>query len=293
MAKQLVIFGGSGLVGSRFIELNKNNFQIISPSANEVDILDKDQVQKSLEKSDCDVVINFAAFTDVEGAENQKDDLDGICYRVNVLGPKNIAEVCKSLNKHLIQISTDYVFDGTKETAPYTEEDKPNPVNWYGKTKYLGEQSITDCSCPVTIVRICMPFSAFYELKKDIARFFLGQLKNGLEINAITDQRVTPTYVDDIAHALGILSERKPGGIYHVCSKSNTTTFGFAEMIAEAFELNKSLVKKISLEDFSKGKKAKLLKNSWLDSTKFRKEFGEEILHTIEEGVNLFKQNIK
>lgn len=290
---KIVIFGGSGLVGSRFIELNENNLEIVAPLANEVDILDKDKVQSFLERQDsCDAVVNFAAFTNVERAENQKEDERGICYKVNAVGPKNIAEICKDLNKHLVQISTEYIFDGSKADSAYKEDDKPNPINWYGQTKYFGEKFVLESSCSSTIVRISMPFSAFYGLKKDIARFFLDQLKQGNVINAVEDQNITPTYVYDISGSLSVILERKAKGIYHVCSKNSTTPFEFAKLIAKTFGLDETLIKPVSFKEYNKDKVAKLLKNSWLDSGKFTQEFGGESLHLIEESVSLFKDNV-
>lgn len=290
--KKVLVFGGSGLVGSKFIQLNEDNYEIKAPLVTEVDILKKDQLVRLIGDFNPEVIINFAAFTNVEEAEKQKDNKAGICYLINVIGAKNVAEVAKEFNKRLIHISTEYVFDGTKSENPYTEADQPNPINWYGETKYFAEQAVLQTKANALIMRICMPFSAFYELKKDVARFFLEQLRNGQEIKAITDQKITPTLVDDIADALRIFIESSRLGIYHVCSTNTTTPFEFAKLIAGAFGLEASLVKPIAFDEYNKAKQAKLLKNSWLDSTKFRKEYGENILHTIEENIQIFKQTV-
>lgn len=289
---RVLIFGGSGLVGSKFINLYSKNFDISAPDASSVDILNKDQVTKVTQEFNPDVVINFAAYTQVEQAESQKDDQNGICYLINAIGAKNVAQVVKEFDKKLIHISTDYVFDGTKLWSPYTEEDKPNPINWYGQTKYFGEQFILGSGCLATIVRICMPFSAFYEIKKDIARFFLEKLQKGEEIKAIEDQRITPTLVSDIAAALKILIEADPNGFYHVSSTDSVSPLEFAKTIAETFKLNYSLISPISFDEYNKTKRAKMLKFSWLNPTKFEQEFGEGILHTIEEGLVVFKKEI-
>lgn len=293
MQKKILIFGGSGLVGSKFIELFNQVSDIKYPSISDVDILNYESIANMAQEYNPDTVINFAAYTAVEEAEKQKDDKNGICYLINAIGAKNVAGVCKDLGKHLIHISTEYVFDGTKNDNSYTEEDKPQPINWYGQTKYFGEQFVLESGCDLSLVRISMPFSAFYELKKDVGRFFLEQLKAGNEITAVEDQRITPTLVSDIANGLKVFVDLKRIGIYHVCSKTSTTPFEFAKLIAEAFGLNKSLVKPISLDEYNKNKKAKLLRYSWLNPSKFEEEFGEKVLHTIEEGVRLFKLEIK
>lgn len=287
---KVLLFGGNGLVGSRFIELFSKTFEIKSPTAEEVDILNKESIQSIVLEFNPDVIINFAAYTNVEEAENQVDDQNGICYRVNVLGVKNISEVCKDLGKYLIHISTDYVFDGQKD-LPYTEEDQPNPINWYGRTKFLAEQEVKKAGGKNCIVRISMPYRAKYELKRDIARFFLGELREGKEVRGIDDQSTTPTFIDNIARALSEIIKNRVEGIYHVAAKSQVSVFEFAKTIAKTFSLDVSLVKSVSLAEYAASKKAKILKNSALDVSKFDREF-PGILQTVEEDLKMFKKSV-
>lgn len=288
--KKILVFGGSGLVGSRFIQLYGNSFKIKAPTANDVDILNPHQISQEIEKFNPDGVINFAAYTNVEDAEKDKDNKEGICYQINVNGAKNVAEACKKQGKYLVYISTEYVFDGQKELSSYNEEDSPNPINWYGLTKYLGEKVVSESGSKSVIVRISMPYTVQYELKKDVVRFFLEQLKAKKPLKAIEDQRITPTLVDDIADALKVILENEPLGIYHVSAKDSVTPLELAKTIAEEFELDYSLISSIKLDEYNKSKKAKLLRYSWLNPAKFEKEFGDEILHTVEEGLIIFKQ---
>lgn len=292
MFMRVLIFGGGGLVGSKFLELNSSFFEIKSPFAQEVDILSKDQISKAVEDFQPDSIINFAAFTNVEEAENQKEDRDGICFQVNAIGARNVAEVTKKFDKHLVFISTEYVFDGNKEISPYTEDDKHNPINWYGKSKLAGERFVLESGCNSVIVRISMPFSSHYDLKKDVARFFLEKLKKEEQIKAVKDQKITPTVTNDIVDALKILIENKSLGLYHISSRDTVTPLEFAKIIAEVFNLNYSLINSMSLDEFNQNKNAKLLKYSWLNPAKFEKEFGDEILHTVEEGLVIFKKEV-
>lgn len=289
---KILAFGGSGLVGSKFIEIFRDDLEIEAPKAEAINILNKDQVSKIVEDFNPDSVINFAAYTNVEEAESQKDNKEGMCFQINVLGVKNVAEVCKDTNKHLVYISTDYVFDGTKEDVPYNEEDKPNPINWYGQTKYFGEQAVLETGGKNVIVRISMPYSYFYEAKLDVARFFLEQLKNGKSVKGIDDQQITPTLVSDIAYALKTLIDAKSEGIYHVSSTDTTTPLDFIKTIAETFHFDYSLIQSMKLDEYNANKKAKLLRNSSLNPAKFEEEFGEGILHTVEEGLQIFKNQI-
>lgn len=287
--KKVLVFGGSGLVGSKFINLLSQTFEIKSPSSVEVDISNKDQVSKVSEEFDPDTIINFAAYTQVENAESQKGDKSGICYLINTVGAKNVAEVCRQFNKHLVHVSTEYVFDGTKNDSPYTETDRPNPINWYGATKFYGEEFVLNSGCSSMVVRISMPYSSYYSEKKDIARFFLENLKAASLIKAVGDQKITPTLVDDIIRALKVLIDVRASGIYHVCANGYTSPYEFAKLIAQEFSLDTSPIVPIPFEEYNKNKQAKLLKYSWLNPAKFIAEYGKRILHTIEENIQEFK----
>lgn len=290
--KKILVFGGGGLVGSKFIDLNRKSFEIIAPSVSKVDIVKKDQIEKSLEEGNPDCVMNFAAITDVEGSEREKDYEQGVCFQVNAIGARNVARVCKQFDKKLIHISTEYVFDGTKVDSPYTEQDRPNPINWYGMTKLFGEEYVLKSGCQSTIIRISMPYSSIYPQKKDIARFFLDKLRKGNQVNVVDDQRITPTLVDDIGYALKVLIDSENSGIYHVSVTDSVTPLEFAKMIARAFNLNYSLINSISFNEYNKNKKGKLLKYSWLNPAKFEKEFGDQIVHKVKENIDSFKKII-
>lgn len=290
--KKIIVFGGSGLVGSRFISLQKENFEITAPSASEVDILDLAKVKEFIGNSKADLVVNFAAYTQVEKAEEEKGKTDGLVYKINALGAKQVADTCQALGEYLVHISTDYVFDGGKFDSPYTEEDEPNPKNWYGATKLFGEEFVLTSGCKGAIVRISMPFSPFYKEKPDIARFFLQELKTDRKIWAVEDQRITPTLVDDIVAALKIIIDNGSLGLYHVSSRDSVSPLEFAKTIAELFNLRYDLISSINFEDYNKKKRAKLLKYSWLNPAKFEKEFGDGILHTVEEGLVIFKEAV-
>ncbi len=290
--KKIIVFGSNGLVGSKFLQISSKMFSVSAPSSYELDILDKDKVLEFLREKDAGVVINFAAYTDVEEAEKQKGSKESLSYQINAVGAKNVADAAKILAKHLIHISTEYVFDGEKNDSPYTEEDNPNPINWYGQTKYFGEQFVLGSGCLYTIVRISMPYSSYYKNKTDIARFFLTQLNQGNQIKAVKDQNITPTLTDDIAKALIVLVKKKQQGIYHVSSKNYTTPFDFAKLIARTFNLNSTLIIPILLDEYNHQKQARLLKNSWLNPSKFVAQFGEESLRSIQEDLELFKQDV-
>lgn len=288
---KILILGGSGLVGSRFYELYNSKFEITAPTHDQLDILNANELSTWVENSLADVVINFTGHTNVDEAEKEKDDLSGMAYKLNVLAVGNLAKICAATQTHVIHISTDYVFDGTKD-SPYIETDKPNPINWYGRTKRLGEEEVLSINMDYTIVRPEMPYSAGFEKKSDIARTFLKMLNESKDINAISDQKITPIFVDTLAHGLAKIVEKKSRGIYHLVSTDSTTPYDFAVMIAEKFGLNKNLVKSVLFAEYNKTRPAKRPQNSYLDVSKFETEFGKGILKTVSESLDEFKNKL-
>lgn len=288
---KILVLGGSGLVGSRFIQLKNKDFEIVSPSHQVFDLLNFAHYLGFIKDVSPEVIINFAAYTNVDEAEKEKDQINGLAFKLNVQAPKKLIEIVDELNLHLVHLSTDYVFDGMKSEAPYLEEDTPNPLSWYAKTKYEGEQAVKKGKS-YTIARIEMPFSPEYDKKKDFARIFLDLLKNDQKINAIHDQKITPTFVDFGIEAISRLIKQKAKGIYHVASTDHTSPLDFAEEIAKQFNLDASLINGIAFDEYSKTRKAPRPKDSWLDISKFENHFGNNVLKSVEEGITQFKKLI-
>lgn len=285
---KILLLGGSGLVGSRFIDLYGSEYQIDSPTHNDLDVLNDHEIQSYLEKSDAEVIINFVAFTNVDKAEDEKDYTEGQVYLLNAIIPGTIARLAKSTQKHLIHVSTDYVFDGTKDDSPYTESDTPNPVNWYAQTKYYGEQNLLEENPDSSVIRIEMPYSRDFGKKNDFARFFVQMLSEGKSFKAVNDQNITPVFIDHCVAAFKAIAEKKPSGIYHVTSTDWITPHDFALKIAEIKGYDKSLIESSTFEEFNQGRNAPRPKHSWMATGKFVSEFGGGILHTNEESIRSF-----
>lgn len=202
------------------------------------------------------IVLHLAAKADVDGCEKDKPlGEEGPAYKINVDGAKNVVAACKDGNKKIIYISTDFVFDG--ESTPeegYTEEDTPHPINWYGETKYRGEEIVKNSGVPYLIVRIGYPFRKSFEQKKDFVRAMLGRLQNNQPIVGVTDHIMTPTYIDDIGFALDKLIQTGSEGIYHVAGSQSLSPYDAAVLIAEKFGCDKSLIGKTTRADFFKDK---------------------------------------
>ena len=258
MKQKIIGTGLSGLVGSRIVELLKDKFEFIDFSLDTgVNVLDKDNLATAFEKNkDAVAVLHLAAFTDTASAWEQKGDKTGICYQLNVEGTRNILELAQKYNQYLIYISTDFVFDGNK-TTPYTETDIPNPIEWYGETKYLGEKLIQESGYSnYNISRITYPYRAEFDTKVDIIRKVLTKLKNGEEVKMFSDQICTYTFIDDIASALGYFLQNKNTGIYHLVGSSSHSPYEMAKLVASTFSLDQKLVQVSSLDDYIKSQPA-------------------------------------
>lgn len=243
--------GLSGLVGSRIVELLSGKYTFDSSIE---DITDKDLIQKRIKTSDAPIVLHLAAKTDVDGCEEDKEQREqGETWKVNVLGTKNIVDGCLQGRKKLIYISTDFVFDGEK-IEPYTEDDKPNPINWYGKTKHEGEKIISNSGLKFFIARIAYPYRRNFEQKKDFARALIGRLKNNEKVSVIIDHIMTPTFIDDIASALDFLIKNGERGIFHVVGSQFLTPYECATLIAGKLGSNKNLISKTTREEYFKNR---------------------------------------
>ncbi|MDD4135580.1 MAG: sugar nucleotide-binding protein [Candidatus Shapirobacteria bacterium] len=256
--QKIIGTGLSGLVGSRIVELLKDKFEFADFSLDSgVNLLGQQSLVDAFEKNkDAVAVLHLAAFTDTNAAWEQKGDNSGICYQLNVEGTRNILNLAQKYNQYLIYISTDFVFDGTK-TTPYLETDTPNPIEWYGETKYLGEKVIIDSGYTnYNISRITYPYRAKFEPKVDIIRKVLTKLQNNEPVKMFSDQICTYTFIDDIAESLGYFLDNKTTGIYHLVGSSSHSPYEMCLEIAKAFNLNKDLISASSLEEYIKSQPA-------------------------------------
>lgn len=279
---KLLVAGATGLVGSKFVEIYKDKFQIITIGRSNVDIkinlTSEREVFKAIISSDANAVINFAAFTNVDGAEKEKGNRLGEVFVLNAMLPFWLSQACKESGKNLYHISTDYVFSGKQDNKPYTEEDLPIPVDsWYAISKYEGELNIKEDSerkGHSAIIRISYPYSGTYNRKLDFARVIVDKLRKGEIYSGTTDQKIKPTSVDDIAKSLNILIKKKAYGIYHVAGKypqGFISPYEFAQNIAKLMNLDTNLIRPVTFLELSKKRVAPRPQHTWIDTAKIEK----------------------
>ena len=233
--------------------------QSITPKSVELDITDRASLDDFIKrkKDNFDVVINFAAHTNVDEAEKEKGDKKGLAWMINVEGAGNVAEAAKKYGKFLVHISTDFVFPGTKENpGPYPEEAKLpenlNGINWCGWTKLMGEKKVRELNKNSAIVRISYPFRSHYTRKIDFARNILQLFDEGKLYPMSTDQLMTPTFIDEAASAIEEICELEKPETFHLASSNTTTPYEFANYLLEKARGAKNVVKKGSLKEFLK-----------------------------------------
>lgn len=202
--------------------LERGYTDILAPTRVDLDITNEDAVKKMIREYRPSVIFHCAAYTAVDKAEEEQEK----CYQVNVLGTKYLTEAAKEIDAKIIYISTDYVFDGTKEGL-YQIEDKVNPVNYYGKTKYLGENFIREYDNHI-IVRISWVFGIH---GKNFIRTMLNLAESHKELNVVCDQIGSPTYTKDLAGLLVNMFLSNVKGLYHVTNEGYCSWYEFAEFI--------------------------------------------------------------
>ena len=291
MTKQtLLMTGATGLVGSRFVEMYDSKYDVHNADLTTgVDITSRGSVAKFVSDYQADTLIHLAAFTNTAEAFKQQGDKTAICYRVNVEGTRNIAEVCRKNNIHLVHISTDFVFDGVRPPeGGYTETTPRSPIGWYGETKAMAEEEVENSGASATIVRISYPYRKSYELKPDIIKKILMGLESGNLYPQFSDTTITPTLIDDIALGLDKVQELKPQGIYHFVGSSILSPYALAQKVASAFGYDRQLVKEGSLSKYLKTNPLPFAKYAGMSNTKASQELGIKFA-TIDEGLAKIK----
>ena len=228
---RVLVTGVGGQLGYDVIkELEKRNIECIGADKAEFDVTDFDAVHKFITDYIPDAVIHCSAYTAVDKAEDEPE----LCYLVNVVGTENIAKVCKEIDAEMVYISTDYVFDGTKDGF-YEVDDVPNPINVYGKTKLAGEKAVQRILEKYFVVRISWVFGINgNNFVKTMLR--LGKERN--ELNVVADQVGSPTYTADLASLLVDMIQTEKYGIYHATNEGECSWAEFAEEIFNVAGMN-------------------------------------------------------
>lgn len=269
--KKILITGANGQLGMALAEIAKTlEANCVFLSRQELDITSQEEVESVIKTHNPSVIINTAAYTAVDAAEEDKEE----AFNINGRAVKNLVEVCRLLDIALIHISTDYVFDGSKE-GTYVEDDKPNPKTVYGVSKLAGEQEIINSDLlRYAIIRTSWVYSIY---GSNFVKTMLKLSQERSELSIVDDQLGCPTWANDLARALFVIAEEldsQNSGIYHFSNRGEITWHTFANAIFKNSDIEMSL-KPVSSEAFPR--LAERPKNSVLNTGKLSNTFGVEI----------------
>ncbi|MGV8059190.1 MAG: dTDP-4-dehydrorhamnose reductase [Smithellaceae bacterium] len=220
---KILLLGHKGMLGNDLLlELGRKH-EITGLDKDEIDITSVPECLKIINEKTPDIVINAAAYTDVDGCEKVKDE----CFAVNAEAVKNIAEACHDKNIRIIHFSTDYVFDGNSN-APYKEDHQCNPLNVYGASKLAGENYLQKLSDNYILIRTEWLYG---KNGKNFVRTILEKTQSTNKLEVVDDQIGSPTYTRDLAAAVGLLIERNITGVFHITNRGSCSWFQFARKI--------------------------------------------------------------
>ena len=278
---KIVLLGKNGQLGWELQRVLPILGEVISPDREELNLCDLDAIQKILSKLKPNLIINASAYTDVDKAEQETD----LAMQINALAPGIMAEVSRRLGASLIHYSTDYVFDG-KKNVPYTENDRTNPLNVYGKSKLLGEENIRQAGGAYLILRT----SWVYSLRgNSFVNKVLQWSRQNKTLRVVHDQVSSPTWARTLAEITGfLLAQNKKDlyenigerhGLYHLTGDGYTSRYEWAKQIlANDPEPSGQIVQTIEpalSEEFSTPAVRPLF--SALDCTRFETTFGLQL----------------
>lgn len=233
---RVLIFGGKGQLGNDVVKLAPQDIEIIVPSKEEVDLTDKNQIEKFIKTiGSVDIIFYLAGYVKVDLAEDEPEKV----FQINTVGIKNVLDCLP--DTPVLYISTDYVFDGKKHGVPYYEDDLPNPINIYGLSKYAGEIVVKNYSEKYYIIRTASLYGKFPSSgkKTNFVYAIIKKAQQEKEIKVVNDIYMSPTYTYDLANKLWeLFREKFPYGIYHLTNSGYCSWYEFAKTIVEIKKLD-------------------------------------------------------
>ena len=297
--KKILVTGANGLLGQKIIYGYKSNpnVQLIATGRGlcrmndkagydyeEMNISDHASVAAVIEKHAPDVIINSAAMTNVDECETDRTG----CDKANVTAVKILASACEANNIHLIQLSTDFIFDG--ENGPYDEKAKPDPLSYYGWSKLKAEEIVKASSCKWTIIRTVLVIGITEGMSRsNIVLWAKGALGKGQTINVVNDQFRSPTLAEDLADGCMLAAIQGAEGVYNVSGKDFMSVLELVQRVAKFYNLDESLIKPSTSEKLNQPAKRPPITGFIL--TKAINELGYKP-HSFEEALAIMQKQI-
>jgi dTDP-4-dehydrorhamnose reductase len=297
---KVLITGSNGLLGQKLIERYQatEGVQLIATargadrfpnpvgySYESLDITNRQEVQQIIAKHLPEVVINTAAMTNVDACESDKEG----CDLLNVTAVEYLVEACNAHQVHLVHLSTDFIFNGTH--GPVTEEEKPDPLSYYGHSKWKAEQVVINQCKSWAIARTVLVYGIVSDMSRsNIVLWAKGALESGKSINVVSDQFRTPTLAEDLAQGCALIAAKKANGIFNISGKDFMSVFDLVYKVATFWNLDKSLLNISTSEGIKQPAKRPPITGFILD--KAVKELGYAP-HTFEQGLAVLDAQLK
>lgn len=255
--KRILILGSTGLVGIPLTKLLKKKYKVFTTYHNKkdyddsikIDLLSIRSLEKAFQLSKPDIVINLCGiYNNLDFCEKNKK----LVMAINGRSLKTISQLANKYNSFLIGLSSDFVFDG--KTGNYKENSNPSPINYYGKTKALGEKNIQENANDYCIIRTSMIYGKNL-LRNTLADMILDEVKNGRELKLINDQFMTPTYLDNLCEMLNEIIDIKHRGIIHLSGPEKMSRYDFAKKLLRFSKFKGTCLKPVSRNEFDFSKK--------------------------------------
>ncbi|MBX7204487.1 MAG: SDR family oxidoreductase [Bacteroidia bacterium] len=259
LKKKILVTGSNGLLGQKLIHAlaGSNTFELIATSKGEnrclltagytyhsLDITNKNKVEEVFQNVRPDIVIHTAAMTNVDACEQ---DHSG-CLRMNVDAVSYLVEASEKHQAHLIHLSTDFIFNGTH--GPLSEEEKPDPLSFYGHSKLQGEKLVQQSKCKWAIVRTVLVYGVVDGMSRsNIVLWAKDALEKGKSIPVVDDQFRTPTLAEDLAAGCILIAEKGATGVFHISGKDFMSVYDLALRVADFWKLDKSLIRRAKSTD--------------------------------------------
>ena len=294
--KRILVTGANGMLGYSLCRFYSShaNVRLLASSLEDEPVFEgidysmcnltkRESVKKVVLDFYPDYIINASAYTNVDLSETEREE----AWKVNVKGLEYLSETARVLDSRIIHISSDYIFDG--RDGPYSENEKPNPLGYYARTKLAGENALKISGVLYAILRTNVLYGSSSKCKIDFVRWLINSLNEGKEVKIVTDQINNPTFVEDLVQGISKVIEYNKTGVYNIGGKEFLSRFEFSGMIADFFGLDKNLIKPITTKELNQPARRPL--KSGLVTLKAETEFGYKP-HSINESLAIMRKEL-
>ena len=298
--KKVLVTGSNGLLGQKIIYslIEREDIDLLATSKGlnrlitksgykyiDLDITKNEEVKKVFENENPDAVINCAAMTNVDYCEENQDS----CWEINVKAVENLAKSCEVSKSHLLHLSTDFVFDG--KSGPYNENDKPNPLHFYAKSKLKSEEIVKKIMTNWTIARTIIIYGITDNMSRsNIVLWAKKEIENGNTINVVNDQLRSPTLAEDLAKGCISIIDKSAFGLYHLSGPKTYSILDLVHKVADFYNLDKSLILPVTSASLNQSATRPL--STGFDIAKAREDLDFNPVDFLE-GIKIMDQQIK